>query len=313
MKLMETEKIVLTKIDNYIDTILAEDDIYNPYNRYLPEDLKERLINKKNLALTKAFEKYEKEIENVFYRREVLWEYAASMKRFDQYALSYQNHIPDYVLQSIEEYEQQIGNSRRLEVLKEIKTFYENPDFQKYALDNNLKAWSRYEDYQYRLEKNYYHTNNYQAENQRLFTKEMHFIEQPEFAKHRELFKRRAVLWDELRRTGADFSPEKMKELAELERNPLDNDSYKIGIVELGHINAELKIIKADAEIVFPEYYYIKEKQEDLDRNFPERKPLDNYFFDVQKAREQASEGKNSNQADRGVQERPQDLTNRDR
>ncbi|MDD2433299.1 MAG: hypothetical protein PHX01_06375 [Clostridia bacterium] len=63
-------------------------------------------------------------------------------------------------------------------------------------------------------------------------------------------------LWAELREKGRDFSPEKMKRLAELERHPFGGD----GIVELGRLNYEYRIIVQHDDKIFPEYARVRKE-----------------------------------------------------
>ena len=178
-------------------------------------------------------------------------------------------------------------------------------------IDGNLKNWSRTTEGV--VDTAYFATNNSDAVNTNIYTREMEGIEfllyfeakapkgkgkfnSREFRQCKEFFELRAKLWDELRREGAQFSKEKMLLLATLERIADSKEQKNRGIVELGRINAELGIITENAAKIFPEYariskmierekFYERRNREEIRES--EERNLQYYYERVQRHRNQ--------------------------
>ncbi|MGI6588698.1 MAG: hypothetical protein ACOX2N_08025 [Peptococcia bacterium] len=260
-------KQLVKDIDNYLESVRGE-DFYLLYNS---GSVREKNLKREQKAITECFEsRFKDEIDRLCFPEEaqrIEIALAFSSRYWNNLimhpSISYSESTKED-LRTLREVEEFIGNEKRLKQLDDFEALYQSGDFERYATDLQLKRQSRWMGYSNQKEKNYFNMHNCDAENTRLYEKEMHFVKGS--GKYSDLFARRLELMDKVRRTG-NLSPEEMKEWANLERNPFDYGKEQIGIVELGRINEDLGIIKGeDADKVFPEYAHVRDQKEKQER-----------------------------------------------
>lgn len=170
------------------------------------------------------------------------------------------------------EFEAEVENNERVEILKKMESNYFSVQ---YELDGKIKREAR--TVYYREKEGYFQFDNSEEKNKELLDHELVVIEklgseypvyqkrisEQEYEQFLVMYQKRAKLYDQFRKEGPRFSPEKMQELVLLERSPFAERSEKVGILELGRINKEFGIIKEGSAEVFPEYTW-------LSKHFPE-------------------------------------------
>ena len=260
-------KQLVKDIDNYLESVRGE-DFYVPYNS---GSVREKNLKREQKAITECFEsRFKDEIDRLCFPEEaqkIEMVFALSTKYWNnlvmQPSIGYSESTKND-LEELRKAEEFIGNKERLKQLDKLEALYQSEDFERYAADLQLKRSSRWLGYGTQKEKNYFNMHNGDAENTRLYEKEMHYVKESG-KKYNDFFARRLELMDKIRRTG-NLSPEEMKEWANLERNPFDYGREPVGIVELGRINEELGIIKGeDADKVFPEYAHVRKQEREAE------------------------------------------------
>lgn len=248
-------KELIREIDREIETVVRGEAFYNLYHSYeTRKKMYQREIDYTDYCLGK---KYKARFEALGLSRNDI-ESLRDLLAFQQEGFQHESYFDFFGAERkwfYNEVEKELGNNKRRDLIRAREILEEHENYEADRSINKLVRWDKSEHWS---DGRFYRINNSPEENERLMDQNMRAIRlvfRREDSSQGERAQKCARLWAELRETGAAFSPEKMKELAQLEKSPFINYRGLNGIVELGRINRELGIIKPPQDkVIFSEY-----------------------------------------------------------